>query len=153
MQPFTKPVKSLIQSWSTVGRITPDPPKEREIEVLGAALGLLVLSTVPDAPRQGTPGASPPWQREHDHRIGPGKPDVERASVIAVNDPTVAREQTDLDVHPLLPRRGDPVWFPKMLIEVDDGDACSTPQFVGERRLPGPSRPDDHDALHLLKSG
>ena len=66
-----------------------------------------------EAPPSGTPRTSPPGQAQHDHRVGPGKPNIESASVVAVCNPALAREEFNLDVHPLFSGSRDPVRPPK----------------------------------------
>lgn len=148
-----KPVNGPIQSWPAVDWIAPDPPEELEIEMFGATRGLNLLTTMLEAPPEGSPSALPPWQCQHDHGVGSGKPDIEGSSIVAIRDPAVTRQKANLEVLPLLPRRRNPVGLPKVLIQVNDGDSSPTTQFNGECRLPDPSRPDDRDPLHPYKSG
>jgi len=76
-----------VEARPGVDREAPHPPQELDIESLRATLGLDSSPPVSQRPPQYSSEAAPPAGRQHDDGVGAGEADVERAAVIAVDDP------------------------------------------------------------------
>jgi hypothetical protein len=96
-----------------------------------------------------TPQTDESGEVEKHNGVAGFQPDVERPSIVAVDDPCIAADEC-LDLcAPLVGRRWLPPRPPIQRIEVDEGKSGALGQPPGDGGLPGSSRADDEDAPQL----
>lgn len=120
--------------------IGPDPPKELHvlgIQPLGAPRRHVRAPLSPGAEgAQERPAQTrPARQVQEDHCVPRGQPEVERPSVVAVQDPGIPRHQGLLDAPPLLPWRLLPTRAPIQGVQVDHLQAQDPTQAAGTASL------------------
>jgi hypothetical protein len=95
------------------------PPQSRLVAAVGQ---LEAKRTLADPADERAPCTDPPRRIEEHHRVCALKPKIERAVVVAVDDPLVSAEQSPLLLAPLLLRWLNPARFPKVDVEMDEGE-------------------------------
>ena len=91
----------------------------------------------------------PAGEVEDDGQLGAGQEDVEDLGVGALDHPPVGRGQAGDDIAPDLRRGRPPAGSPEHGVEVAHGQVPCRAHAAGQDGLPGASRPEDDDPLHL----
>ena len=91
---------------------------------------------------------NPVYIEEHDSITGL-ETDVERPTIVAIDDPRVAPDQPLYPLAPLSVRRGLPPRAPVEGIEMDEREAGACRETAGEGRLSRPAAADDENALQV----
>src|SRR2546423_51326 len=103
-------------------RVVPYPDQKRQVQLLAAALGHVRPANAPVRQRalQHAPEADGAREVEEDNRVAYGEPHVERARVVAVNDPRFTVDEFSDPSPPLVFRRLDPARPPVLHVQVYD---------------------------------
>src|SRR5262249_10300517 len=135
---------------ATAGLVIPNPiHEERQIKLLGTT-GTEIIPLAPIVPYRAphrAPEVDVTRQIEPDDDLGSRQAKVEMGRVISVHDPTIPGRRLRQSFTKTRSLTFDPAWIPMERIEVYDRKAEVLTDPACQRRLAGPARPEDENAL------
>lgn len=133
-------------------RVAPQIAQERAVDPLACRSVGTPAPSIEEPPVEEAQQAPQAPHFEHDHRIGGGNAEIERALVRPVHDPLRRPRQLDNDRPPVAVGQGDPAGAPAVGIEVNQGKTEELAKSKRELRLASPAGTQKEDPIRAAKS-